>query len=277
MLGELLNKILPTESSVDKILKLDKRISEFENEINVLSNIYTERSNLLKKSSDSEFFDRVQVEYEIFLSEYLKRIGKLRKELSSAISKRNSLLLSEKIHKAYVSKKKDLFLQSCIDKCRKGEITQNFLSVFFKSILNVPIRYSDVICYNPEGKFLIIQRANKEDDKNSLLWVIPGGHVDMGETHKQAAAREFFEETGIKVKEEDLELIARYTDNEKVKIEYFQTFTKEMNPTILLDDNETYDYKWIYPNEIEKYEMPFNMQENLIKLIGCNNFVLDIE
>lgn len=277
MLEGILSKLLPTENSVSKILKFDERISELQNEINVMSNIYTQRSNLLTKSSDSVYAGKILTEHEIFMGEYLKRMGGLRKELGSLTQKRDTLLALPTISKAYKACKQDRFLQSYIDKCRKGDIDQNTLSILMKGVGNGLVRYSDVICYNPEGKFLIIQRANKEDDKNSLLWGIPGGHVDMGEEHKQAAAREFWEETGIKVKEEDLSLVARYTDNEKVDIEYFQVFIDNVEPTVLLDDNETHDYKWISFKEVGNYEMPFNMQENLVKLMGGINFVQDIK
>lgn len=277
MLDRVLGKILPAENSVAKILNFDERISEIQNEITVLSNVYAKRVDLFLKSCDTEYADRIKIEHEEFMDEYLKRVGKLRKELNTLTDKRNTLLLYSDIRKAYRDHVKNKFLQSYIDKHRNGEISQNVLSVMMKSVGDSLIRYSDVICYNPYGEFLIIQRANKEDDKNSLLWGIPGGHVDMGETYKQAAAREFFEETGIKVKEEDLILIGEYTDGEKVNIQYYQTYTDEVEPTIILNDSETYDYRWITLREIEKYDMPFNMRENIIRLMGGINLIERID
>ncbi len=47
------------------------------------------------------------------------------------------------------------------------------------------------------GKFLLIKRANKPQKG---AWAVPGGHVDKGETPKQAALREALEEIGCKVK-----------------------------------------------------------------------------
>lgn len=275
MLEGVLSKLLPTENSVIKILEFDERITELQNEIGILSNIYTERTNLLTKSNDSEYSDKIRINHEMFMDEYLKRVGKLRKELSSITKKRDTLLGLSDIHKAYKDFKKDEFLQSYIDKCRRGEVNQNVLSVLMKSVGNSPVRYSDVICFNPQGKFLIIQRANKEDDKNSKLWGVPGGHVDMGEDHKSAACREFFEETGIKIPIKNFEKLAVYEDD-KVYIEYFKTFTEETEPTILLDDNETHDYKWIGLREIEEFDMPFNMRENLQKILLGENFTRDI-
>ena len=30
-------------------------------------------------------------------------------------------------------------------------------------------------------------------------WVLPGGHIELGETFEQSVIREIFEETGIKI------------------------------------------------------------------------------
>ncbi len=45
-----------------------------------------------------------------------------------------------------------------------------------------------------EGKVLLIKH------KKLGIWLNPGGHIDEGELPHEAAEREFFEETGIKVK-----------------------------------------------------------------------------
>src|SRR5258708_2124357 len=47
-----------------------------------------------------------------------------------------------------------------------------------------------------EGKVLLIQRGR---DPGRGLWALPGGMVDLGETARQAAAREGLEETGLVV------------------------------------------------------------------------------
>ncbi len=47
-----------------------------------------------------------------------------------------------------------------------------------------------------EGQALLVQRA-KAPDKG--LWGYPGGHVELGETVAEAAARELQEETGLLV------------------------------------------------------------------------------
>lgn len=45
-----------------------------------------------------------------------------------------------------------------------------------------------------EGKVLLIKH------KKLGIWLNPGGHIDEGELPHQAAEREFFEETGVKVR-----------------------------------------------------------------------------
>lgn len=46
-----------------------------------------------------------------------------------------------------------------------------------------------------EGSALLVQRSKAPDEG---LWGYPGGHVEAGETVAEAAARELFEETGVR-------------------------------------------------------------------------------
>ena len=48
--------------------------------------------------------------------------------------------------------------------------------------------------FNPKGEILLVQ-SHKWHDK----WVVPGGHVELGETLEQALCREAKEETGLDV------------------------------------------------------------------------------
>lgn len=61
-----------------------------------------------------------------------------------------------------------------------------------------------MIIFNEKGEVLLQKRA----DVN--LWGIPSGHVEPGETVKDAAVREILEETGLKVK--ILRLIGVYSE-----------------------------------------------------------------
>jgi 8-oxo-dGTP pyrophosphatase MutT (NUDIX family) len=50
-----------------------------------------------------------------------------------------------------------------------------------------------------------------------LEWCIPKGHLEVGETHEQAAIREVFEETGLKAEITDYLGDVSYTFNQKGK------------------------------------------------------------
>jgi len=57
------------------------------------------------------------------------------------------------------------------------------------------IRYTaDVVVTTTDGHVLLIQRGW---DPHKGMWALPGGHVDPGETSRNAAVRELAEETSV--------------------------------------------------------------------------------
>ena len=60
------------------------------------------------------------------------------------------------------------------------------------------------LCYiEKDGKYLMLHRIKKENDVNRDKWIGVGGKFEAGESPKECAAREIFEETGLVTKSLD--------------------------------------------------------------------------
>lgn len=59
------------------------------------------------------------------------------------------------------------------------------------------------LCYTAGGILIHNKKALLIKHKKLNIWLNPGGHIDEGELPHQAAEREFFEETGVKVQAVD--------------------------------------------------------------------------
>lgn len=60
--------------------------------------------------------------------------------------------------------------------------------------------YKAKICYTAAGHLIVDGKIMLIKHKKLQSWMSPGGHIDENELPHQAAEREFFEETGLKVK-----------------------------------------------------------------------------
>ena len=57
----------------------------------------------------------------------------------------------------------------------------------------IPRPASRVLLFDPAGRLLLF----RVDVREKPIWITPGGGLESGETHVEAAHRELFEETGI--------------------------------------------------------------------------------
>ena len=111
------------------------------------------------------------------------------------------------------------------------------------------------------GKFLIQKRSpNKKIAPG--VWSITGGGVDIGETTLQTVFRECDEELGLKVKEENLELMM----TTKTKYSFVDIYLLKQNIDIsklVLQEEEVSDVKLVSKAELYKMIKDNNFAENV--------------
>ena len=61
-----------------------------------------------------------------------------------------------------------------------------------------------VLLLDAQNRVFLLQTHFDPEVQLPPRWLTPGGGIDPGETPRQAAARELFEETGLSVSEDDL-------------------------------------------------------------------------
>jgi ADP-ribose pyrophosphatase YjhB (NUDIX family) len=238
------------------LMGLNERIDEIAEDFTVKNENYKQ---LLKSKGLSEDIAKsVQTRHINFVESHKKEIHEVLRERKEIKSKCDKLLSDPEINKAV---KEIEFFDNLKNKYKSKEIGLREYDLILKAKTG-KTKYSDILVYDKDGKLLLVQRD--QHDNNGSKWGVPGGHVDAGEEFLEAAQRELFEETGIWV--DELEEIAVY-DKEGKEIHYFKVDLKE-ETQVVVQNKEGQDYKWIEYTELEDIEMPFNMKENLYKVLG---------
>ena len=129
-----------------------------------------------------------------------------------------------------------------------------------------------------DGRVLIVQRG-KPPSKG--VWTVPGGAVDLGETMRQAAAREVQEECGIQI---EVGEVVGILDNiirdatapspdglRPAGILYHYAivdFAAEYVRGDLSPSDELMDAAWVSPTELDAYQVPAKAQQVLLKALA---------
>ncbi len=99
---------------------------------------------------------------------------------------------------------------------------------------------------NKQGKILLT-KSHKWFDKYTL----PGGHIEVGETMKEAVAREVKEEVGLDVKVAEMLLMQEAIFAEEFwkrkHFIFFDFLCKSKDQQVKLDGRELQEYVWEYP------------------------------
>src|SRR6266852_6225742 len=107
---------------------------------------------------------------------------------------------------------------------------------------------------NKQGKILLT-KSHKWFDKYTL----PGGHMEVGETMKEAVAREVKEEVGLDVEVADMLLMQEAIFAEefwkKKHFIFFDFLCKSKDQQVKLDGRELQSYVWEYPGAAFKLKL----------------------
>ena len=115
-------------------------------------------------------------------------------------------------------------------------------------------RVASMLVENEKGEVLLVQRNY---GKRKYKWSIPGGFVEKWERSKQGAARELYEETGIKAK--SIFLLTKHA-----KIRYKVFYGKIIGGKINKKSHEVRDVKFFKYNKLPK--LAFNIDKIAIKV-----------
>lgn len=125
-------------------------------------------------------------------------------------------------------------------------------------------QYADTIIIDDENKILFTVR-NKNDDFCPGTYCLPGGHIEDGETPREAARRELMEETGIELEAHEFNLCGEYLDD-KSHIYYF--CVRSNQEPVVLEEREQQQWEKVTWDEIDKKPLIMNLAENLKNLIA---------
>lgn len=110
-----------------------------------------------------------------------------------------------------------------------------------------------VIFENEDEEILVLRRHPQ--DPEGTTWGLVGGKVDPGENRTQTAVRETQEEIGHTINPVQLQFLKTYHwDREDLDItfEVFKLKTLANDVTLELEENESTEYMWAKPRELQK-------------------------
>ena len=112
--------------------------------------------------------------------------------------------------------------------------------------------YGLVVCvwvYDGRGHLLLTRRAKGKSFAGT--WENSGGAAKVGETSRQAIARELFEETGIKAAEEEFELLSSDRDR-NTHFDFYCIRRQTPLEEIVLLPGETDGVQWVSMQQVRQ-------------------------
>ncbi len=112
------------------------------------------------------------------------------------------------------------------------------------------------------NEFLFVQRSPKS--KNPLVWAVPGGKIEIGETPIQGMVRETQEETSISLKEDVVkDLGFFYIKTPQYQYTYHMFFVELNEKPPVKMSQEHNDFKWIILSECQLIPLMLGVKETI--------------
>lgn len=125
-----------------------------------------------------------------------------------------------------------------------------------------------VFIFNPDGEILLV-RSHKWHGK----YVVPGGHVELGERIEQAAVREAKEETGLDIYDLKFVNFQEFIYDEsfwkKRHFIFFDYACKTDSLTVILND-EAQEHVWVKPEAALRLPVDTYTRRSIQKIMTGN-------
>ncbi len=125
-------------------------------------------------------------------------------------------------------------------------------------------RTAHVVVYHTDGRILLQKRSCKKDLLGGFWDTAVGGHLDLGETFEQGAAREMHEELGLPL-ETDLQYLCDWKIRNEVESENVRIFKTVSDGPFNFDQDEIDEVRFWSREELLDPEHHVTFTPNLIE------------
>ena len=123
------------------------------------------------------------------------------------------------------------------------------------------VQAAAAVVVRKDGRFLLVRRGR---GPQTGRWSVPGGKVEPGESVEQAAVRETFEETGIRVRAERELGVVLVPAGPDLAYEVHDIAATCLGGALRAGDDAS-DARWVAPEELPRLETTDGLLGHLVR------------